>query len=391
MRARGLVAWIALVVFPLWCSGQSATSRAVLRPGTAEGGWREFRGDALNTGVSHGPAPAIKAIRWKFLADSEVTTSPAVADGMVYFGSWGGYVYAVRASDGSKIWERLHTTRTGDGQPLRGFTYSSPAIVGERLLIGSEDGHLYCIATKTGDLLWKKHLGGTADTARIWSSPKSDGRRVFVGSHAGHFWAIDVESGKDIWKTWIGDEIGGSAAFLGPDVLVAARDKRMYVIDGATGAIRWRVELGGVSMSTPAIAFGCAFVRAGGGRAVCVDLANQSVRWTTVITTTTHAVTAMAHDGDHAFVTNAGTLAAVDAQGQIVWKVTGRAAIEASPTVVGPLVIVAGTDETLTAVDRKTGERVAHLHIGEKMLGTPAIVGGVVYAVGMSGTVFAVE
>lgn len=37
-----------------------------------------------------------KALKWKFNKEGSVTTSPAVADGVVYFGSHDGYLYAVK-------------------------------------------------------------------------------------------------------------------------------------------------------------------------------------------------------------------------------------------------------------------------------------------------------
>jgi hypothetical protein len=62
-------------------------------------------------------------------------SSPAVADGKIYFGLDDGYLYALNASDGIPIWS--YST----GGPVR----SSPAISDGLLFVGSDDGCLYAI------------------------------------------------------------------------------------------------------------------------------------------------------------------------------------------------------------------------------------------------------
>jgi glucose dehydrogenase len=62
-----------------------------------------------------------------------VVSSPAVAGGTVFIGSYDYSVYALNASTGVKIW----SYRTGD------HVYSSPAVVSGIVFIGSEDGTFY--------------------------------------------------------------------------------------------------------------------------------------------------------------------------------------------------------------------------------------------------------
>ena len=66
-------------------------------------------------------------------------------------------------------------------------------------------------------------------------------------------------------------------------------------------------------------------------------------------------------------------------------------AFDASPIIVGGYVVAASTDRTLYLVDRKTGAKVKEFVVGETMIGTPAIVDGIAYVPGASGTLFAVE
>jgi hypothetical protein len=76
---------------------------------------------------------------WRFETIAAVDSSPAVADGKVYFGSGlsggliDGHVYCLNAETGSELWKY----RTGDA------VRSSPAIVNGTLYICSYDTNIY--------------------------------------------------------------------------------------------------------------------------------------------------------------------------------------------------------------------------------------------------------
>ena len=44
------------------------------------------------------------SLLWNYTTGDKVTSSPAVADGYVYFGSYDGNVYAINAADGTFVW-----------------------------------------------------------------------------------------------------------------------------------------------------------------------------------------------------------------------------------------------------------------------------------------------
>src|ERR1700730_10595909 len=43
-------------------------------------------------------------LKWSYTTGDTVTSSPAVANGVVYVGSWDNNVYAMNASTGAKLW-----------------------------------------------------------------------------------------------------------------------------------------------------------------------------------------------------------------------------------------------------------------------------------------------
>ena len=62
-----------------------------------------FRGNLQHTGVyASGPVEQFSKIKWKFQTGGRVISSPAVADGMVYFGSTDGNLYSLTSNPAPK-------------------------------------------------------------------------------------------------------------------------------------------------------------------------------------------------------------------------------------------------------------------------------------------------
>ena len=73
--------------------------------------------------------------RWQFPTGGLTFSAPAIADGMLYFGSMDQNLYAVDPQNGQEIW-RL---------PL-GSSVSSPVIYDGSLYVGTESGLVYAIS-----------------------------------------------------------------------------------------------------------------------------------------------------------------------------------------------------------------------------------------------------
>ncbi|KAG5629595.1 hypothetical protein H5410_001312 [Solanum commersonii] len=101
-------------------------------------------------------------LRWKFLAGFDITASPAVANGVVYFPSWNGNLYAVNALTGGLIWQQNLTRLTGlPLPPARTVIVSraTPVVANDLLLVGIY-GPAVVIAMRrlTGALVWSTRL-----------------------------------------------------------------------------------------------------------------------------------------------------------------------------------------------------------------------------------------
>lgn len=104
-----------------------------------------MRGGQLNhTGVAttlpvQGTGPS-----WIYTTGNGVDSSPAVADGRVYVGSYDDNVYCLNATTGAKLWN--YTT----GNKV----FSTPAVADGRVYVGSDDYNIYCLNATTGALMW---------------------------------------------------------------------------------------------------------------------------------------------------------------------------------------------------------------------------------------------
>lgn len=102
-------------------------------------------------------------LRWSFYAGKDISATPAVANGVVYFPSWNGYLYAVNAFNGALIWEQNLSKLTG----LSGtgivvnvtVSRSTPTIAGDLLIVGIYGPAVVVAVSKSnGRLVWSTQL-----------------------------------------------------------------------------------------------------------------------------------------------------------------------------------------------------------------------------------------
>src|SRR6187401_3412285 len=100
-------------------------------------------------------------VKWVFETGGDVSATPAVDDGYVYFPDWKGNLYKVNAITGEMVWSHPISYYTG----ARGdFARATPAISGNSLIIGTEadrdsaatlnGAHVLNINKNTGELKW---------------------------------------------------------------------------------------------------------------------------------------------------------------------------------------------------------------------------------------------
>lgn len=120
---------------------------------------------------------------WNFSTGGVIASQPIVVDGIVYFGSWDGYEYAVSASSGALLWKTflgIDTADTPCNIPL-GVT-STAAYQDGNLYVNGGTPTLFVLNSSTGAINWSVPLGGTAAQGfYLWSSPLVADGSVYEG------------------------------------------------------------------------------------------------------------------------------------------------------------------------------------------------------------------
>ncbi|MDH2430866.1 PQQ-binding-like beta-propeller repeat protein [Sphaerisporangium sp. TRM90804] len=161
--------------------------------------------------------------KWTYKTHGDVSATPAVVAGALYFPDWGGYLNKVDAETGRGIWSRKVSDYTGNATSV---SRSSPAVVGNRVYIGDwEQANLMAVDATTGALVWRIQLD-TQFKAVITASPVVHNGVIYIGVSSrenelgadptypccvfrGSMNAIDARTGRVLWRQYTVPANGG--------------------------------------------------------------------------------------------------------------------------------------------------------------------------------------
>jgi outer membrane protein assembly factor BamB len=346
-----------------------------------------YRGGPARTGENPGLGPnGTPELRWKAWLGVIVSSSPAVDNGLVYVGSAspldpaGGALHAIDAATGQERW-RLSTV-DGDG------FFSSPAVAEGRVYIGSYYGFVIAADAATGEERWRFQ----ADD-EVHSSPAVVDGVVYIGDLGGTLYAVDAATGELRWRLafdrYYERYVNSSPAVVDGAVYVVAGPRRagktsyLYAVDAATGKERWHfaAEEGGILRGTPVVAGGIVYVADYAGFLYAVGADDGSESWRFDVKAVVPFTSPAVSDGIAYLGTSNGELYAVDtATGRERWssRLSRTAAISSSPAIAGGTIYLGDAGGILYAVDAATGDERWHLGV-DSFLSSPAVVGGLVY------------
>jgi len=142
--------------------------------------------------------------------EGRLIASAAYLDGILYFGTEIGAVYALDWQKGELAWTYSNPDRE---QQID----SSPAVTQDLVVIGHGDKHVHAIDRHTGKGKW------TVPTrAKIDGSPVIAGDKVIVGSNDKQIYLIRLSDGELLWKHNAGQPIHGSAAVSGDKFVIGS-------------------------------------------------------------------------------------------------------------------------------------------------------------------------
>ena len=173
------------------------------------------------------------ATKWTFDTGMRIVGSPAVADGVVVFGSANYNIYGLDTKTGKPRWtfttkqavmgaatihEGVAYIGGGDGRmfafdlktgalkwsfnELKNYVLTRPLVYNNKLYFGAWDTYLYALHLKDGSLAWKWSNGKSnpkLSPASVW--PVAADGKIFITAPDRYFTCLDAETGAEIWRT----------------------------------------------------------------------------------------------------------------------------------------------------------------------------------------------
>ncbi|VVB65336.1 Outer membrane protein assembly factor BamB [Candidatus Gugararchaeum adminiculabundum] len=246
------------------------------------------------------------AFKWQYSTGGPVYSSPVVSDGVVFFGSDDGNVYALEAQTGLVGWTFA----------ANGSVRAAPLVLKNTLVIGSDDGKVYALDVKNGGKRWIFQAGGPVrcqvalgseavfagsldgklyaifmgSGKEAWnysagnpiqSSPLFDEGKVYFADSEGNFYTLSASDGRMLSNITIGPVVGSSPVNYGKYILVGSLDGYVYAIEKDTGKIAWKFDAGDWVQSTPLVKDGIAYFGSNGHYVYAIDAADGMLKWKT--------------------------------------------------------------------------------------------------------------
>jgi polyvinyl alcohol dehydrogenase (cytochrome) len=167
-----------------------------------------------------GPENASRlALKWAATTAGDVSATPAVVHGAVYFGDFGGMLWKLDAETGQVIWSHLVSDYTGIAGDI---ARTSPSVAGPTLVVGTlTHPAMLGIDVETGELRWltqvhpdpKGIMTGSPvlvdDT--IYTGVSASGASGPGATFRGALVALHAQTGQLLWRSYSLPDNGGVA------------------------------------------------------------------------------------------------------------------------------------------------------------------------------------
>lgn len=230
---------------PLAASAQNATPIASPQP-SGPANWFSYGADltgakAIADGIITSENVTNLAAAWTFEIGGPTSSTPVIANGVAYVGSYDGNLYAIDAFTGEPIW--TYATGADVMEPnlqvplgMAGSAHVADGVV----YLGDSAAVLHAVDAATGEVIWTTKVDDQA-AASIWSSPVVWNGIVYTGvasiakeaGFRGNIVAVDAGSGDVVWRTFVvPEDVDGAGVFAVP----AIDEKRGFLYIGTQNA-----------------------------------------------------------------------------------------------------------------------------------------------------------
>ena len=365
MQRHRPVALRTLLIFLLLLTATGPADGQAGRAAAA-GEWRQFRGSAQLFGVSSSTPAAQLKLLWTYDAGKPISSSAAIAKGVVYVGGGDGDLHAIDLASGKPRWK--YTTGNVIGE-------SSPAVGEDTVYVGDLGGILHAVGLTDGKRRWTFQTDG-----EIKASPVIAGGTVLVGSYDTHLYAVNARTGRLRWKVPTAGMVHATAAVQEGLTFVTGCDMLFRAIRIADGEEMFQVEAGAYTSASPVLDGDRAYFGTFNSEVLAVDLKRRSVLWRYKNPDAQpfpfYSSAALAQG--RVIVGGRDRLVhAIDAAtGKAVWTFATRARVDSSPVVAGGRVYVGSSDGRFYVLDAASGKKLWEFETGAALTASPAVAAG---------------
>jgi len=330
-----------------------------------------------------------------------------VVDGVVYIGAH-FKVLALDSKTGDPIWE----------QEATGPVHSSLAVADDLVYMGSFDHRILAFDRATGLIKWQVKTGDA-----ISSSPAARDGMLYFGSWDSYVYALDAATGEQIWRSYTVGDVRGPVALDGGSLYASDNEGSLHILNARTGQKRFRFRIPSSATAAPTVANGLVYFPSGGVM-FAVDAGVREIPgefklkkvwaqlwiwqvpgvpkppgqrgglWRFSPPTPKLGFIAPPAATQEAIYAGdiLGNFYARDAiQGSAVWSFQAGGGIVSSPVVLGNLVIFGARDGVLYALNRADGSSVWQLSLGAPIEVSPVFAEGLLYVRTSDGRLHAVQ
>lgn len=255
--------------------------------------------------------------------------TPTFLDGQVLVGDYGNTLHSLDVTSGAEKWSFAEST---------GRYIAGPLVAADVILAPSVDNTLYAINTQ-GRLEWKFPVQND-----IWASPVSDGKQVYIAAMDHNVYAINIKDHASVWTVNLGAAILSAPVLSSDGVLfVATLGKEVVALDTTGGAILWKYSTEGSLWSSPVIKDGTVFIGDIEKKMYAIDAKTGSVLWKVEMPSAVYGAAAVT-PSILVVGTDGGDLVALSFKGEKLWSQRINGKLYTTPVVSGDKVFVAVKD-----------------------------------------------
>jgi outer membrane protein assembly factor BamB len=252
-----------------------------------------------------------------------------------------------------------------------------PAVVDDGVAyIGNARATVRALSMRFGTVLWRHDT----PNGEMASSPAVVGRELVYHSMDGHVFVLDRATGRLKWRYWVGSPIESSPIVRHGVDYFGAWNGVLYALDLRTHRLRWSRSLGAKITSSASLAGGRLFIGDYGGRLWALNPRNGATRWVGSVNGRIYGTPAVASGRVFVPSSDGNSLTAFSASGRYLWRIYAGSYVYSSPAAWGGRVFFGSYNGLFYGVSAATGHILWEVGTGGPISGAAVVVDGVAYA-----------